>query len=379
MILDRTNHTGSKRRIIKLHEPAAFLSFAAVGGREEQLGPLGEMLDLCDATDRFGQKTWEMSEGEMCRLALNLAMKKCGVSHTELDLIIAGDLQNQCVASALGLSTFGSPYLGIYGACSTCTEGLLLMSSYINSLRYTPPICHNDEAGRGIETSFSSSSLYSSFIGACVTSSHNCAAERQFRSPVEYGSQRTPTAQWTSTAAAAFLLCKRELVKKISTKRTVAEISEVMPGRIIDGITSDGANMGAAMSFAAFDSIMSYFTESGESPDSFDYIVTGDLGEVGSRMLRELLAANLPTAAARHADCGLLLYDERRQDRHSGASGCGTSASVLASHFLPMLERGEIGSILFLSTGALMSPSSILQGNSILGIAPLIRIDRATI
>lgn len=380
--MNSNNKSNCKKRIVRLREPAAFMSFSSVGGREELLGPIGEKLDLFDPADRFGQKTWEMSEGEMCRLSLNIAMKRAGVSHTELDLIIAGDLQNQCVASALGLSSFGIPYLSIYGACSTCTEGLLMMSSYINGLSTYPSTCDNGGTGQTIfdvsSTSFSPS-LSSSFIGACVTSSHNCAAERQFRSPVEYGSQRTPTAQWTATAAASFILCGEELMRKQNKKSSFARISEIMPGRIVDGVTSDGANMGAAMSFAAFDSIMSYFAESGERPENFDYIVTGDLGEVGSEMLRELLAPHLPSAASRHTDCGLLLYDEVRQDRHSGASGCGTSASILAAHFLPMLERGDLGSILFLSTGALMSPSSVLQGNSILGIAPLIRIDRATL
>ena len=148
-----------------------------------------------------------------------------------------------------------------------------------------------------------------------------------------------------------------------------------MPGRIVDGIIKDGANMGGAMAFAAADTILSYFEESGASPNDFDYIVTGDLGRVGSDILREILKDKLPTAAKRHEDCGLILYDSDIQDVHSGASGCGTSASVLASHFLPMLENGDIKSILFLSTGALMSPSSVLQGSSIKGIAPLIRID----
>ncbi len=335
------------KRVIKLSTPPAFISYSAVGGLEESRGPMGERFDFCDPTDRFGQRTWEMSEGEMGRCALNLALSKENISHDVLDLIIAGDLQNQCVASSIGLGSFGVPYLGIYGACSTCTEGLLIMSSYLQ--------------GDG------------DMVGACVTTSHNCAAERQFRTPIEYGAQRSPSAQWTATAAGAFILsCRYDMTEK---KKGRAVISEIMPGRIIDGVTSDAASMGAAMSFAAADSIISYFKDTGNDPRSFDYIVTGDLGVTGSSILRDILTERLPAAAPRHMDCGLLLYDLSRQDAHSGASGCGASASVLAAHFLPLIEEGELGSILFLSTGALMSPSSVLQGNSIYGVAPLVRID----
>ena len=201
--------------------------------------------------------------------------------------------------------------------------------------------------------------------GAVVTTSHNSAAERQFRTPIEYGGQRAGTAQWTSTASGAFILCRGGNVR----------ITEYMPGKIVDGSISDGANMGAAMAFAAADTIISYFLESGESPLDFDYIVTGDLGRVGSDILCDILSKELVGCDRLHTDCGLLLYDLKRQDAHSGASGCGTSASVLAAHFLPLLEEGKIRKILFLSTGALMSPSSLLQGENIFGIAPLIRIE----
>ena len=329
------------QNIIKLKNPPSFLSYAAVGGFEEKRGPLGDFFDFCDESDRFGMKTWETAEGEMGRISLNLALKKGALSHEEISLIVAGDLQNQCVASSGGLYTFGVPYLGLYGACSTCTESLLTLSVMMSEGdRYQ--------------------------YGAAVTTSHNCAAERQFRLPLEYGGQRPPSAQWTATAAGAFVLRKGAGRVKIC---------EVMPGKIIDGAIKDATNMGAAMAPAAADSIISYFSLSGRSPDGFDYIVTGDLGEVGSEILCELLSeSGLSSAAKRHLDCGLLLYDKSVQDVHSGGSGCGCSASVLASYFLPRLDRGEIKNILFLSTGALMSPSSVQQGESIAGIAPLIHI-----
>ena len=335
------------KRIKKLSTPPRFISWCAVGGYEEKNGPLGEAFDLCDETDTFGQKTWEMSEGEMGRCALNLSLSKCSLSHEALELLVAGDLQNQCVASSVGLDSFGAPFLGIYGACSTCTEALLILSSMIESGTVK--------------------------LGACVTTSHNSAAERQFRTPLEYGGQRSPSAQWTSTAAGSFVLTSDEGLIN-SAKVSNVEISDFMIGRIIDGATADGSNMGAAMSFAAAESIIEYFRESNLKPRDFDYIVTGDLGKVGTDILRAILSERLPSAAGKHLDCGNLLYDPKKQDVHAGASGCGTSASVLASYFLPRLEEGEIRDILFLSTGALMSPSSILQGNTIKGIAPVIHI-----
>ena len=329
------------KRITKLRTPIHFKSWAAVGGYEERNGPLGDKFDFCDLSDKFGQKTWEIAEAEMGRVALNIAMSKAGLSHDMIELLVAGDLQNQCVASSTGLSSFGIPFLGVYGACSTCTESLMTLASFIDSSE-------------------------SMNLGAAVTTSHNSAAERQFRTPIEYGGQRAKTAQWTSTAAGAFILGRGE--GEIS-------ITEYMPGKIVDGSTSDGANMGGAMAFSAFDSISSYFEESGEDFRKFDYIVTGDLGKVGSGILRELMSKNLPGSEKLHTDCGLLLYDFEKQDAHSGASGCGTSASVLASHFLPLLKEGRLRKILFMSTGALMSPSSLLQGENIFGIAPLIRIE----
>ena len=222
-------------------------------------------------------------------------------------------------------------FLGIYGACSTCTEALLILSSMIES--------------GAIKT------------GACVTTSHNSAAERQFRTPLEYGGQRSPSAQWTSTAAGSFVLSSDE--ELISRSRfSHIELSDFMIGRIVDGATADASNMGAAMSFAAAESIIEYFSSSELKPRDFDFIVTGDLGKVGSEILHAILNERLPSLTSRHLDCGNLLYDLKKQDAHSGASGCGTSASVLSAYFLPRLESGDISDVLFLSTGAPQISSS---------------------
>lgn len=330
------------RRIINLDKKPHFLSWSSVGGREEGGGPLGEKFDFTTNDDRFGMDTWERAEGEMGRISLNIALKKANLLNTDIDVLLAGDLENQCVASSSGLYSFGIPYVGLYSACSTCTEALLLLSIFLS---YT-------------DMKF----------GATVTTSHNSAAERQFRTPIEYGAQRAPSAQWTATAAGSFILSKETVQGKN------VFIDNVMVGKIVDGLTTDGSDMGSAMARAAFDSIYTYFEISGGSPCDFDKIVTGDLGKTGSSILCDMLAREVSGAEKIHEDCGMLLYDFKKLNTNSGASGCGCSASVLASHFLPMMEEKKYKNILFLSTGALMNPQSLLQGENILGIAPVINI-----
>ena len=207
-------------------------------------------------------------------------------------------------------------------------------------------------------------------LGAAVTSSHNSAAEKQFRTPLEYGAQRPPSAQWTATAAGAFIMSD----KPYGDERIY--VDNFMVGKIVDGLSCDGANMGSSMARAAYDSIYTYFSLSGNSVSNFDLIVTGDLGYIGSDILREMLSKDVPGAENIHTDCGTLIYDKKKKNICSGASGCGCSASVLASHFLPMLKRRELKNILFMSTGALMNPTSVMRGNNILGIAPVINIKR---
>ncbi len=330
------------QRIVNIKNHIGFISSAACGGLEERRGPLGEAFDFCDGSDMFGQKTWELAESEMARICLNLAMKRSKILHTDIDLLAAGDLQNQCAATALGLYSFGIPLLGLYGACSTCAESLMALAAFMDA--------HEELK-----------------ICASVTSSHNATAERQFRTPLEYGGQRAMTAQWTATAAGAFILGR---------DAGCVAVRDFMAGRPIDGGTGDASNMGPAMAFAAADTIINYFKNSDLAPDDFDLIVTGDLGVCGTSLLHELLTRVDARLAKKHTDSALLLYDMKKSDAHSGASGCGTSASVLSCHFLPMLERAEIGRILFMSTGALMNSTTVLQGKNIIGIAPALRIER---
>ena len=327
------------RRVIHLDTPVSILAAASAVGYEEFRGPLGEEFDYHDDSDRFGEKTYERAEGELAHIALNLALKRARLSHTEIDLLYAGDLQNQCVASSGGLLSFGIPYIGLYGACSTLGEGLFSGAM---------ALCAAKELTRV----------------AVVTTSHNSAAERQFRLPLEYGGQRTPTAQWTATAGGAYILGRGDGVR----------ITHLMAGRITDFGIRDAANMGAAMAPAACDSILTFLKESNTRPEEYDAIITGDLGREGSSLLRQMLWREGVDLSC-HYDCGAMIYHEKKQDSHAGGSGCGCSAAVFAAHFFKKLVGGGMRRALLIPTGALMSPSSIAQGGSIAGIAPVICLE----
>lgn len=326
-----------QNRILKF-ERAAIASGASVVGKWEYEGPLGEYFDLHDSSDKFGMKTWELAESEMQRLAFNTALAKLSKSERSVEALFAGDLLNQCVSSSYGLLDFDIPYFGLYGACSTAVEGIMLASATVSAGYFN--------------------------TAAAVTSSHYCAAERQYRSPVEYGAQRSPTAQWTVTGAGAFMICPEGRVR----------VCEAMPGIVVEKGISDASNMGAAMAPAALDTLLRYFQCSGRSPSDFDLIATGDLGYEGGEILCELLLAEGLNIREQYRDCGTMIYDREKQDKHAGGSGCGCSAVVLAARLLPMLERGELKDILLIGTGAMMSPSSIQQGQAIPAVAHLIHI-----
>ena len=325
-----------QNKILKF-ENTSIISSASVVGKNEHCGPLGECFDIHDPSDKFGMNTWEQAESEMQRLAFNTALSKLSLSERSIDAIFAGDLLNQCVGSSYGLLDFDIPYFGLYGACSTAAEGIMLASALVSAGYFNRV--------------------------AAVTSSHYCSAERQYRSPIEYGAQRSPTAQWTVTGAGAFMISSGGKVK----------ICEALPGIVIEKGITDASNMGAAMAPAAADTIIRYFSSSGYSPSDFDMIVTGDLGAEGGSILCELLLTEGVDIRKKYADCGTLIYDLKKQDKHAGGSGCGCSAVVLASYLIPMLEKGDLSDILLIGTGAMMSPSSIQQGYSIPAVAHLLR------
>ena len=325
--------------VFRLTSPILIESFASVVGKKEGEGPLGKYFDEIIEDSHFGKETWEQAESRFQLEAVSLAIKKVRLTKEDIHLICSGDLINQCIGSTYGLRELGIPYLGIYGACSTMAEGIII-SSLIT------------ESGAAMRS-------------AAVTSSHFSTAERQFRFPLSYGGQRTPTSQWTCTASGAVI---------ISKNNGQAEICGGCIGKIADMGINDINNMGSAMAPAAAETIRRYLESTSTSPADYDFIVTGDLGLVGSTLLKEILLKQNIDISSVHKDCGKLIFDSDDKDTHCGGSGCGCSASVLCGYFLPMLERGEIKNMLFTATGALMSPLSLQQGESIPTIAHLVHI-----
>ncbi len=312
---------------------AAVESFACIGGPMEGQGPLRDDFDELSEDSFFAQKSWEKAESEMQRRALCRALEKGNLKAGDLDLAFAGDLLNQCISSTFALRSEGVPFLGLYGACSTMGESLAM-------------------AALSVASGFA-------MRAAAMTSSHFCTAERQYRMPVPYGSQRAPTAQWTATAAGCCI---------VSGVGRGPCITHVTTGKIVDPGVKDVNNMGAAMAPAAADTLRALFRETGSRPDDYDLIVTGDLGKLGSALLRELMARGGVQLGKNYNDCGLLLYDLEGQDMHCGASGCGCSAAVLNGHLLKGMRDGKWRRIVFAPTGALLSPTSSFQGESIPGI-----------
>lgn len=321
---------------IALENPVTISSFAAVGGKKEGDGPYASCFDYIDTDDYFGQSSFELAESAMQGLALQNAIEKRGIEAEALSLLIGGDLLNQCIGTSFGTRDFRVPFFGIYGACSTMSEGLTLASLLTDS--------------------------GAAKTAAAITSSHFCTAERQYRFPLEYGGQRTPTSQWTATASGALLVeqnCGAPYVRAVTV------------GTIEDKGITDANNMGAAMAPAAYSTISQFLKDTGYKPSDFDAIVTGDLGNVGSRILCELFERDGISLRGKHLDCGRMIYDQNAQDVHAGGSGCGCAASMLCGYFLPEIKAGRLKNILFAATGALLSPTSSQQGMSIPGISHL--------
>ncbi len=317
-------------------------SSVGVAGKKESEGPLAKMFDRVFTDNLLGQDSWEKAESSLQVVAVDTLLHKLCLSPSEVDVIFAGDLLNQCISSTFGLRSFNIPLLGQFGACSTMAQTLALSSIFVDS----------SAADRAI----------------AVTSSHFCSAERQFRLPIEYGGQRSPTAQWTVTGAGAALLDRQGIGPCVR---------HVTIGKINDLQIKDATNMGAAMMPAAADTLCNYLKDTQTAPSDYDLILTGDLGKIGSKLLISYLQSEGYDISSNHNDCGLMIFDLKRQDMHSGGSGCGCSGSVFCSHIMRKLERSELKNVLFIATGALMSPTSSQQGESIPGIAHLIHITNA--
>lgn len=324
---------------IQMENMPSIEGYAAVCGKKEAEGPLGNFFDKTFNDTTLGESSWEKAESKLQSKAVDLAIEKSNINLSEINFIFAGDLLNQCISSTFGLKSLNIPFLGQYGACSTMAQALALSAIMVDT-----GVANNCIA---------------------VTSSHFCSAERQFRFPLEYGGQRTPTAQWTVTGSGAIVVGKNGQNPKISS---------ITIGRIVDLGIKDANNMGAAMAPAAAATLQDFFCDTGSTPDDYDLILTGDLGEVGSKLMKELLKRDGFIIKNNHRDCGLLIYDQKAQDVHAGGSGCGCSAVVLCSIILNKLKNNELKNILFMATGALMSPTSTQQGESIPSIAHLINI-----
>ena len=321
------------RQSFFLEDPPVITAWASVAGKKEAEGPLGHTFDVKNRDAYFGQKTWEQAEKHMQQQALKKLASKAGMGQKEFDLVFSGDLLNQCIGSSFTLRNTGIPHLGLYGACSTMAQSLLLASMAV---------------GGGFAQKV-----------VAMTSSHFASSERQYRFPLDYGGQRTPTAQWTVTGSGAALVCPEGSGPKI-TGCTIGTVTDL-------GI-KDANNMGAAMAPAAYATIRAHFDDMKIAPEDFDLIVTGDLGQVGKEMLLELARLDGVSLGGKLTDCGTLVFDNTKQDVHAGGSGCGCSAITLCGYLLDQLNTGKLKKILFCGTGALLSPTSTQQGLPIPGV-----------
>lgn len=329
------------KQTIVFDESPAILSSAAIGGKKEAEGPLAAYFDYTSKDTSFSQTSWEKSESKLQELALDTAKRKLGAKYEDIDVLFAGDLLNQCIGSSFALRDTKIPFLGLYGACSTMAESLIMAASAVN-------------AGYAR-------------LAAALTSSHFASAERQYRFPLGYGGQRTPTAQWTVTGAGCCI---------VGAEGSGIRIKAATIGHIEDLGITDANNMGAAMVPAAISTLETHFSDLSCSPADYDLIVTGDLGDLGRRIVLEQLSADGYDLSGNYNDCGCMIFDRKRQDVHAGGSGCGCSASVLCGYLLHQLRSGQIRRLLFCATGALLSPISTWQGESIPGICHAVSICR---
>ena len=369
--------------------PVYILSSACVVGPKEGEGPLGELFDMVGEDALFGCNTWEEAESNLQKNAVFLALGKAGLKPWDISCIFAGDLLGQSIATSFGISSYEIPLLGLYGACSTCGESLLLGTVMV--------------AG-----GFADKVL-------CVTSSHFASAEKEFRFPLEYGNQRPLSAHWTVTGSGAFVLSREATIRKDNDSNGISSntmknaensplshntsydhqkeqkatdvskndtqedtqsdiharacVTGITTGKIVDFGLKDSMNMGACMAPASASTLEQHFIDFGSQPKDYDKIITGDLGRVGQTVLIELLKDRGYDISAVHMDCGIEIYDEKEQDPHAGGSGCGCSAVTLSAYILKQLEEGVWKKVLFMPTGALLSKTSFNEGKSVPGIA----------
>lgn len=325
------------KQSIQFEKTPYIINSGSVVGSKEGQGPMGKLFDKVGKDDMFGAETWEEAESALQKEALQIVLDKENIKKEDVQLIFAGDLLGQSIASSFGLASFETPHVGLFGACSTC----------------------------GLSIAVGSMTVSGGFADrvACVTSSHFASAEKEFRFPLAYGNQRPLSSTWTVTGSAAFLLsCE-------PSKKARAEITGVTLGKIVDYGLKDSMNMGACMAPAAADTIKQNLEDFGRKPEDYDKIITGDLGTVGQKLLFELLEEKGIDIRKQHMDCGMEIFDAKMQDTNAGGSGCGCAAVTLSAYILKKIEEGVWSRVLFVPTGALLSKTSFNEGQSIPGIA----------
>ncbi|MBD5445633.1 MAG: stage V sporulation protein AD [Lachnospiraceae bacterium] len=325
------------KQSIQFENPPYIINSASIVGKKEGEGPMGKLFDKVGQDDLFGAQTWEEAESSLQKDALQLLLDKESLKKEDLQLIFAGDLLGQSIASSFGISSFETPHVGLFGACSTS----------------------------GLSIAVGSMAVAGGFVdrAACVTSSHFASAEKEFRFPLAYGNQRPLSSTWTVTGGAAFLLSSK------AEKKARARVSGATFGKVTDYGIKDSMNMGACMAPAAADTIKLNLKDFGRKPEDYDKIITGDLGSVGQKLLFELLKEEGIDITKQHMDCGMEIFDSEKQDTNAGGSGCGCAAVTLSAYILKKIEEGVWKKVLFVPTGALLSKTSFNEGQTIPGIA----------
>lgn len=325
---------------ILFSSPPSILETACIVGPKESDGPISKYFDQCLDDEFWGESSWEKAESKIIKETVNRCISKSGIPQNNIDFCFAGDLLNQCISSGFGLRDSNIPYLGIFGACSTFVEGMILASIFA-------------------ESNIANYAM-------CATSSHFCSAEKQFRFPLELGNQRPQTSQWTVTGAGSAI---------ISKSGTGPFVTCATPGKIVDMGIKDANSMGAAMAPAALNTLIAHFQDTGRSPSYYDGIYTGDLGYVGKEILTDLALKYGYNIKANYNDCGVMIFDKSTQDTHSGGSGCACCATVFSGFLFNQLKTKKLKKILLIATGALMNSTSSQQGESIPSIAHAISIE----
>ncbi|HWQ30060.1 MAG TPA: stage V sporulation protein AD [Negativicutes bacterium] len=329
------------KQTLLLSKPPAIISNASIVGPKEGEGPLAQYFDRVLKDDYFGEESWEKAESKMLREAVKAAIEKSGRNSNEINFMFAGDLLNQIVSSSFAARELQIPFIGLYGACSTMAESLCMGSILLDG----------------------------GFADAvvCATSSHFSSAERQYRFPLEQGVQRPPFAQWTVTGAGAAIL---------AAVGGGPYVTHVTIGKVQDFGIKDANNMGAAMAPAAVDTLTAHFEDTGRRPDYYDLILTGDLGDVGRMITIDMMKKEGHDLKQVYNDCGSMIFDSAKQDTHAGGSGCGCSAVVLNGYVAKEIQKGNLNRVLLVATGALLSPITTWQGESIPSIAHAVAIEK---